>query len=213
MTRHIFVDNSNIFRGAQDASRELEPTLVWQAVRVYYRNFLRLIEKSSGDEEIGVRVLAGSVPPDNEELWGHAESCGYTTDLLQRVESDDGRMVEQSVDETLHLKIANTILDHAPQDAPQTLVIASGDGKDTPTGTSFPGQAERALKHGWSVEIWSWSVSLSNRFHVLAEAHPEKMVVEVLDPFYKSITFLKGGTYSITRDMEVADRIVSPLPD
>jgi len=39
------------------------------------------------------------------------------------------------VDETLHLRIANAILDFDP---PQTLVIASGDGKERNRDASFP---------------------------------------------------------------------------
>ncbi len=41
----------------------------------------------------------------------HAQRGGYDTDLLRRVEADDGRLIEQGVDEMLHLKIANALLD------------------------------------------------------------------------------------------------------
>ena len=104
MARHVFIDNSNIYGGAQRAAPTLEPGVVWPAVRVYFRNLVQLIERGGG---VATRVLAGSVPPGSEDLWEHARRLGYNTDILRRVASDDGRLVEQAVDEVLLLKIAN----------------------------------------------------------------------------------------------------------
>ena len=207
MSGHVFVDNSNIFGGAQRATATLEPSASWRSIRIYYRNFFQLLE---GNGSVATRVLAGSVPPDNDALWQYAKAEGYATDLLRRVERDDGRLGEQSVDETLHLKIANSLLDHV---TPQTLVIASGDGSETETGTSFPGQAERALRCGWLVEVWSWRDQLSSRYIGLAHNHPGRVSVQTLDPFYRSITFVKGGEYEVDgATVALPDRIVSPLP-
>ena len=206
MARHVFIDNSNIFGGAQRAAGALEPEAVWLAVRVYYRNLFHLIE---GDGDVATRVLAGSVPPGNDELWRYAQGLGYDTDLLQRVDGDDGRLVEQAVDEMLHLKIANALLDHEP---PQTLVIASGDGNEAPGRTSFPGQAQRALRRGWSVEVWSWEEQLTSRYRGLGQAYPGRVTVQALDPFYRSITFVKAGTYRVgDTTVTLADRVVSQL--
>lgn len=104
------------------------------------------------------RVLAGSVPPGNEERWEYAKQGGYDTDLLRKIGTDDGRLAEQGVDELLHLKIANVLLDYDP---PQTLILVPGDGRVGTFGTGFLQQAERALKRGWAVEIWSWRDGLS----------------------------------------------------
>jgi hypothetical protein len=152
MARHVFIDNSNIFGVAQRVAEARDTWEHWRSVRLYYKHLFKLVE---GDD-VATRGLAGSVPPDNEPLWQTARDLGYRTDLLLRVEGDDGRLVEQGVDEMLHLKIANAILDHKP---PQTLVIVSGDGRVSEWDTSFPGQAERALKWGWNVEVWSWTGS------------------------------------------------------
>ena len=206
MARHVFVDNSNIFGGAQRAAGVLEPEAMWPAVRVYYRNLFQLIE---GDGDAATRVLAGSVPPGNDELWRHAQRLGYDTDLLRRVDGDDGRLVEQAVDEMLHLKIAIALLDHEP---PQTLVIASGDGNEAPGGTSFPGQAERALRRGWLVEVWSWEEQLTSRYRNLCHAYPGQVTVQALDPFYRSITFVNAGTYrGDGATVTLAGRVVSTL--
>src|SRR5579859_5634182 len=99
MARHVFVDNSNIHGGAQKAAAVLEaqaaalpdPNVIWPAVRVYYPNLLRLIE---GKEDISTRVIAGSVPPGNEALWEYTHKLGYNTDLLNKVSTDDGYLVE-----------------------------------------------------------------------------------------------------------------------
>jgi hypothetical protein len=205
MARHIFVDNSNIYGGAQRAAESLEPGSLWMSIRVYYRNFFKLIERN----DVATRVLAGSVPPGSEALWQTARDLGYDTDLLRRVEQEDGRLAEQAVDEMLHLKMANALCDHKP---PQTLVIASGDGRDSQYRTSFPGQAERALKQGWDVEVWSWGEQLTNRYNRLCRDYPGRVIVKKLDPHYKSITFVKQGSYSVQGGtVALAGRIVSAL--
>lgn len=207
MARHVFIDNSNLYGGAQRAASILEPDALWMSVRVYYRNLFRLVE---GDV-VSTRVLAGSVPPGNELLWQAARNLGYDTDLLRRVEQDDGRLTEQAVDEMLHLKMANALLDHEP---PQTLVVVSGDGKESNWATSFPGQAERALKRGWNVEVWSWRRQLTGKYDTLCRAYLGRILVRVLDPYYQSITFIQAGTYRVEgADVQIAGRIVSVLPE
>ncbi len=208
MSRHIFFDNSNIFGGAQREAERLEPFIPWVAIRIYYRNLFRLIE---GRGTISTRVLSGSVPPGNDPLWQTARDLGYDTNLLRRVENDDGRMVEQAVDEMLHLKIANTILDNTSRQH-QCLVIASGDGNVSEYDTSFPLQAERALRQGWEVEIWSWSLQMTTRYASIADANSGKVHINSLDPYYASVTFVKGGGYRFAGDpIHVQERVVSPL--
>lgn len=206
MARHIFIDNSNIFGGAQRAAGNLEQNAVWLSIRVYYRNLFQLLEHR---DDVATRVLAGSVPPGNDRLWENARQRGYDTDLLRRVEDDDGRLVEQAVDEMLHLKIANALLDYP---APQTLVIASGDGRVSNWNTSFPGQAERALRHGWDVEVWSWQEQLTGAYARIAQANPGRTSINSLDPYYNAITFVRGGQYHVNGvPVVVRNRVVSPL--
>lgn len=204
MPAHLFVDNSNMFGGARRAAETLEPDAVWLSVRVYYPNLFRLIEDHY---DVQTRVLAGSVPPGNEELWEIARRAGYETDLLRKVERDDGRLGEQAVDEMLHLKIANVLLDREP---PQILVLATGDGRLGQFGTSFPLQAERALKRGWNVEVWSWKDQLSSNFARIPPQGGVSVRVRELDPHYRMITFIKGGSYTLgTTSVSVKDRIVA----
>jgi hypothetical protein len=206
MSAHIFIDNSNIFGGAQRAAETHEPEAVWMAVRVYYENFFELIEHGHQPE---TKVLAGSVPPGNEALWDYAREGGYDTDLLQKIEKDDGNLVEQGVDEMLHLKIANAILDHDP---PQTLVLATGDGNISDFGTSFVDQARRALDQGWEVKVWSWDEQLSGRYNRITEPSNGSLDINLLDLYYKQITFIQGGEYEMHgAKINLGDRVVHKL--
>ena len=199
--RHIFFDNSNIFCGAQITAEKIEPDALWCAVRLYYPHLFSVIE---GRETVGIRVFVGSVATGHNDVWQAVRDLGYETAVLVRAETSDGRLGEQAVDEILHLKIANAILDHP---APQTLVIASGDGRLSSYGTSFPGQAERALKAGWNVEVWSWSGPLTGGYRRLIAAYPGRVVVRMLDPFYFQTTFIKAGHYQVNGvSIQVAGR-------
>lgn len=212
MAIHVFFDNSNIWGGAQAVRNLTEPGVPWPALRIYYRNLFALIERG---RDTATRELAGSVPPSCEALWEYARDHGYNTDLLRRVERDDGSIGEQGVDEVLHMKIANAILDYP---APQTLVVATGDGKLSEFGTGFPTQIERALKHGWDAELWSWGLTLrEGKYRKLESDSAGRFRVNLLDPHYRSLTFVKSGQY-YERDaagnksyFTVPDRIVESL--
>lgn len=204
---HLFVDNSNIIGGAQRLAFERDGA-PWMATRVYWRNFFRLIE---GSMLPATRVLAGSLPPGNEELWEYSRKHGYDTTLLRRVQRDDGRLGEQAVDEVLHARIAGVLLDYSSPPE-QVLVLATGDGNLSEFGTSFLQQVSRAVRLGWKVKIYSWRAQLSRKFSQVRAAHPEQIEVVYLDDFYRSITFVKGGDYRVeSKDVHIADRIVSAL--
>ncbi|GAA0539458.1 hypothetical protein FHS83_003712 [Rhizomicrobium palustre] len=206
MAVHVFIDNSNIFGGAQRAAATIEPGIPWCAIRVYYRNLFSLLEAG---RKVETRVLGGSVPPGNDELWEYARRQHYSTDLLKRVEADDGRLVEQAVDEMLHFRIANALLDY---EAPQTLIIASGDGRENNRDASFPNQIRRALRRGWDVEVYSWSEQLNGLFARMASEGDGHLIVRTLNPYYSSLTFVRGGTYSVYGSTTtISDRIVAPL--
>ena len=209
MVYHVFVDNSNVFGGAQTMSARVEKHVPWPALRVHFRNLAFLVE---GEQQIGLRVLAGSVPPGNEDLWNYARGLNYETNLLHKIEKYDGGLGEQGVDELLHLKIANLLLD---SEEPQALVLVTGDGRVSQFGTGFALQAERALKRHWRVEVWSWKSALSLAFSKLADAHGGSLRIHLLDKYFKSITFVKGGRYgppAVPKIINLSDRIVERLP-
>ena len=194
---HVFVDNSNVFHGAQRAAAQYEPSAPWPAVRVHYRTLFSLIEDGHTPRS---RVLAGSVPPGNDDLWKHARTAGYDTNLLKKIEKDDGKVGEQGVDELLHLKIANVLLDHEP---PQSLILVTGDAKVSDYGTSFLAQAERALRRGWDVHVWSWKKQLSPKFSKLTR--PGKPVtIHYFDQKYFDLVYLERGSFTVAGKVVVS---------
>jgi len=160
--------------------------------------------------------MSGSVPPECEDLWEYARQIGFETNLLQRVKTDeDQRRHEQAVDELLHLKMSNVILDY---DLPQTMVVLSGDSRESDYGTSFPSQVLRALRNGWDVEVYSASMCISQRtYSPIVQEFGTRLRIVHLDGQYESITFVRGGEYyekdaaGIRTYFTVPERIVRPL--
>jgi len=210
---HIFWDNTNIFLSAIDTAYEFEPQMPRVGIRVYWKHLYQLVAKN---REAVTKVIAGSVPPQAADLWAYAEQLGFNTTLLQRVENGYGIQREQTVDEMLHLRIANTLLRYR---TPETMILLSGDGRESKTGTSFPGQLRFALELGWNVEVYSWRVSLNlTKFGQLMADFPSLVKIFLLDDYYFSLTFVKGGSYwDVSQagervEFEIPGRIVQPLP-
>jgi hypothetical protein len=68
------------------------------------------------------------------------------------------RYIEQGVDEIIHLKMMESIVD---TEKPSTMVLATGDAAQAEYSEGFLKMAERALKKGWKVELVSWSKNIS----------------------------------------------------
>lgn len=69
-------------------------------------------------------------------------------------DAPEERWVEQGVDEILHLKILESLLD---TDEPATIVLATGDAAEAEFSGGFMKMVERALRRGWTVELVSFS--------------------------------------------------------
>lgn len=206
MPIHIFYDNSNIWLGSGHCRAEKEPHIPGYLLRIYFKNLFSLV--ISG-RDVATKELSGSLPPECDALWDYARENGFNTNLLYRI--DDGKRIrEQSVDEALHLKIANVLLDYDP---PQTLVLMTGDGKQSEFGTSFYDQAERALKRKWEVELWAWRATISSRYNDLIASYQNRFRIKELDAYYNQITFVKSGRAFLpdSSEIEIPKRIVSAL--
>lgn len=121
---------------------------------------------------------------------GEAETLGYEANILDRVHkvkhstprmskfrkgpgpqwasngpetvgANENRWVEQGVDEILHLKILESLLD---TDEPTTIVLATGDAAEAEYSGGFMRMVERALQRSWTVELVSFSQVTSNAY-------------------------------------------------
>ena len=95
-------------------------------------------------------------------------------------------MIEQGVDEILHLKILESIVD---AEEPATIVLATGDAAQAEYSQGFMAMAERALRKGWSVELVSWSKNISAMYTRKAwtDAWGERFKVVFLDDYAEEL--------------------------
>ena len=95
-------------------------------------------------------------------------------------------MIEQGVDEILHLKILESIVD---TDIPGTIVLATGDAAQAEYSEGFMAMAERALKKGWTVELVSWSKNISAMYtrKPWRDAWGERFKIVTLDDYAEEL--------------------------
>ena len=116
-------------------------------------------------------------------LNGGRNGSGSETNAPQY---DPPRMIEQGVDEILHLKILESIVD---ADKPGTIVLATGDAAQAEYSDGFMRMAERALTKGWTVELVSWSKNISQLYTKRAwtEAWGSRFRIIYLDDYAEEL--------------------------
>ncbi|KAK5242454.1 hypothetical protein LTR16_008501, partial [Cryomyces antarcticus] len=97
------------------------------------------------------KVAADGSGSSGSETMGQATTPVYTEE----------KWVEQGVDEILHLKILESIVD---TETPSTVVLATGDAAEAEYSQGFMRMVERALTKGWKVELVSWSKNISGAY-------------------------------------------------
>jgi len=180
---HIIWDNSNIWLGGKDTCKI--PGAITHFFRIHFETLYKLVVNG---RSAGQRYFGGSVPPECQPLWEFVKKLGCETNLLRRIEEKG----EQAVDEVLHLKMANLLLDNPH---PEILAVLSGNGHTSDYATSFPEQVRRALDRGWSVEIYSWNCSMSHKvYDPILKKYPKAKFIN-LDDHYYDLTFIQEGDY------------------
>ncbi|KAL4780246.1 hypothetical protein BJX76DRAFT_351143 [Aspergillus varians] len=186
---HVFVDMSNIMVGFHDSAKISRNIPIQTRIRrlpLSYQNFSLILERGRSAAK---RVLVGSdriaAISESEQLGYEANILNRVQKIKQptprqlkfrrnpRVTSQDGghgsetnygaggRWVEQGVDEILHLKILESLLD---ADEPATIVLATGDAAEAEFSGGFMKMVERALQRGWRVELISFSQVTSRAY-------------------------------------------------
>ncbi|KAB8234059.1 NYN domain-containing protein [Aspergillus alliaceus] len=179
---HVFVDMSNIMVGYHDSmkvSRNIPVKTRIRRLPLSFQNFSLVLERGRPTAK---RVLVGSdrfaAIDEGEKLGYETNILDRVHKVKQptrrqlkfrknpRTGAQDGgsgsetndapgeRWVEQGVDEILHLKILESLLD---TDEPATIVLATGDAAEAEFSGGFMKMVERALRRGWTVELVSFS--------------------------------------------------------
>lgn len=96
------------------------------------------------------------------------------------------KWVEQGVDELLHLKMCQSIID---TEVPSTMVLATGDGAEAEMSDGFLAHVERALKKNWKVELISWKQQINGgyRNRKFRTKWAEQFTIIELDDFLEDI--------------------------
>ena len=174
--RYLFIDNGNIFVGAQstsDGNMDL-------AVRVNVKELSELLEESY---TCAVREVAAS-RPSNPRICSTWQKVGYMVHIDGGGRGGgEGGGRGPSARQILAMRVSSTVTDTSLAGTPQTLVLATGDG------SQFPQLAELALRHDWHVIVWSWNRCLSDKFRKLRLEFPDLLELRLLDKYRDRITF------------------------
>jgi hypothetical protein len=188
---HIFVDISNITIGFHDTlklSRGMSLESRLRRVPMSFHNFSLVLERG---RPAAKRVLVGSdkipaiqaaraigyetnilervhkakeMTPRQKRFRNNGNTSGgndYTSGSETPAMPAPEKWVEQAVDEILHLKILESLID---SDKPSTIVLATGDAAEAEYSGGFMKMVERALAKGWMVELVSFQLNTSNAY-------------------------------------------------
>lgn len=183
MSINIFWDNSNIWLVGRSVCEKHEPGDE-NEFRIHFRN---LFDFAIDGRSIDYAFLGGSVPPNNEKLW---DRFGALNVVVEKQERGANSGNEIAVDESIHLAMANRILD---ADTPGTIVLLTGDGSGYNDGKGFIKQLERAVKHGWQIEVISWDKGCNRHLKTFAT---EKGKYRALEPAYDTVSFIDNKRWA-----------------
>ena len=180
MCVNIFWDNSNIMWVGRNLSTTIEPGHECD-FRIHFSN---LFQFASNGRDVSYAFVAGSNPPQTDELWRYFERLGINVETQERG-AVNGK--EVAVDDIIQKRMLERILDVEP---PETLVLLTGDGNGYFQGEGFIKQLERAVAHHWQIEVISWSIGCNRYLKAFAT---EKGTYRELDSVYNNVTFISSG--------------------
>lgn len=180
---HIFLDNSNIFHGAQGAAVRHGEGGVARAVRLYYENLLHV---ARAGRQVERAVCVGTIPPRDEKVFrARLEKAGCTPELYPGTVGSG----EQGIDQALQVHMLRTVID-GWCGAPGVAVLLTGDGAGVEVGGGFLADLQRLYDYGWGVEVLSWEHSCSRRLRDWSE---QVGAFVSLDAHYEAVTFVESG--------------------
>lgn len=175
---NIFWDNSNIWLVGVNECKRKEPGFE-SGFRIHFANLYNHVKQN---RDVSFAYLAGSVPPANDDLWKRFQQQNVIVELQERGQLSGG---EIAVDGAIQLAMANRIIDC--DSTPETMVLLTGDGSGYANDKGFIKQLERAVKKGWKVEVWAWSIGCNRHLKEYVEQHG---AYHDLTDVYDKITFI-----------------------
>lgn len=121
----------------------------------YETNILDRVHKA---KELTPRQKRYSNLNGNNGPGGGQSGTGSGSETTAAVQYAPEKWVEQAVDEILHLKMMESVVD---ADEPSTMVLATGDAAEAEYSGGFLKMVERALGKGWKIELASFSRNTS----------------------------------------------------
>jgi hypothetical protein len=188
---HVFIDMSNISIGFHDClklARGYDRELFVRRIPMDFHNLSLVLERGRpaakrvlvGSEHNAVVRQAESLGYDSNILErvykakeltprqkkyaaqrSGGETSGSETTTNFTPNRAAAKWVEQAVDEILHLKILESLID---TDKPSTIVLATGDAAEAEYSGGFLKMVERALAKGWMVELVSFRLNTSSMY-------------------------------------------------
>jgi hypothetical protein len=176
----VFIDNANIFIGAQYVPYERDPSIRVRdpSIRVNVRKLVGFLENG---RKVTKRYVGGNGNSDSAFVREY-QNMGYSVRLENRPRNGGVDVV----DDIIHGQVMVTLIEHLqslPSAYSQILVLATGDGNDNGCGvnTTFPQVIRLALEFNWKVEVVSWKRTTSKALQKLSCDYPGKVTLRYLD--------------------------------
>jgi hypothetical protein len=140
----VFIDNTNVCIQGKKRSNNI---IIKEAIKIDYGWLVNFVlgGRKMGDDP----VIAGSIPEMDDTLYKYLKGIGFKANKFDR--NSEGRGKE--VDAEVCASIADIMARY--NHSPGTIILLAGDGCYGP-------RIRRALKKGWTVEIWFWKTGNIN---------------------------------------------------
>ncbi|KAK2777912.1 hypothetical protein FQN52_002956 [Onygenales sp. PD_12] len=127
----------------------------------YEINILERVHKAKDFTPRKKKFAGGNGNDRANGMGNNAHAQGHSSGSETNTGVGPERWVEQAVDEILHLKILESLVD---TEVPSTIVLATGDAAEAEYSDGFLKMVERALQKGWAVELVSFSSTTSRAY-------------------------------------------------
>ena len=141
-------------------------------------SWLALFMQVMGERRIYGGAIAGNtitLPTHLRSLFTHRNMTFYS----EETKYDNRTNCEKYVDDFLH-KEARTFIPKEGSITGKTMIFVTGDGNNNHGKDTFPRVIHDAVKHGFLVEIWSWSNNRSKNLTKLGKIYKDKVKINNL---------------------------------